>query len=238
VYVSGGLGFHSNDARGTTITVDPNTGDPAQQVDPLVRSTGAEVGVRVALLQGLRSTLSVWMLNLDSELLFVGDAGLTEPSDASRRRGVTLANFYRPIPELSLDLDVSLARARFSGVLAGEDHIPGALENVVAAGATWSTRERGPFGAIRLRHFGSYPLIEDNNVRAPAATLFNADAGWLFRQGFRLKVSLLNVFNARDSDIQYYYASRLPGEPVDGVEDVHFHPVEPRQVRASIVWGL
>jgi len=238
VYVSGGLGFHSNDARGTTITVDPNTGDPAQQVDPLVRSTGAEVGVRVAPLQGLRSTLSVWMLNLDSELLFVGDAGLTEPSDASRRRGVTLANFYRPIPELSLDLDISLARARFSGVSVGEDHIPGALENVVAAGASWSTRERGPFGAIRLRHFGSYPLIEDNSVRATAATLFNADAGWLFRQGFRLQVSLLNVFNARDSDIQYYYASRLPGEPVDGVEDVHFHPVEPRQVRASIVWGL
>jgi hypothetical protein len=168
----------------------------------------------------------------------VGDAGLTEPSDASHRRGITLANFYRPIPELALDLDVSLARARFGGVADGEDHIPGALENVVAAGATWSSPERGPFGAIRLRHFGSYPLIEDNSVRASAATLFNADAGWLFPQGFRVQLSLLNIFNSRDADIQYYYTSRLPGEPAGGVNDIHFHPVEPRQVRASIAWGI
>lgn len=76
------------------------------------------------------------------------------------------------------------------------------------------------------------------SVRATAATLFNADAGWLFGQGLRLQVSLRNVFNARDADIQYYYASRLPGEPADGVDDIHFHPVEPRQVRASIAWGI
>ncbi|HYC31378.1 MAG TPA: hypothetical protein VEB59_03765, partial [Gemmatimonadales bacterium] len=78
-----------------------------------------------------------------------GDAGITEPSAASSRRGVTWANFYRPTPGLSLDLDVSLARARFDGVPAGEDRIPGALENVIAAGVAWSTPERGPFAAVR-----------------------------------------------------------------------------------------
>ncbi len=237
-YLSGGLSFHSNDARGTTITVDPETGEPAEQVDPLVRSRGAEVGLRATPIPGLRSTLALWALGLDSELLFVGDAGITEPSAASRRSGITWANFYRPIPELALDLDVSLARARFSGVAAGEDRIPGALENVVAAGATWSSLREGPFGAFRLRHFGSYPLIEDNSVRATATTLFNADAGWLLRPGIRLQVSVLNVFNARESDIQYYYASRLSGEPAEGVEDVHFHPAEPRQLRVSLGWGL
>jgi outer membrane receptor protein involved in Fe transport len=149
-----------------------------------------------------------------------------------------LANFYRPIPELALDLDVSLARARFRDVAPGENHIPGALENVVAAGATWSTPGRGLFGAMRLRHFGSYPLIEDNSVRATATTLLNVDAGWLFTPGIRLQVSVLNLLNARDSDIQYYYTSRLPGEPAGGTDDIHFHPVEPRQVRASLSWGL
>ena len=238
VYVSAGLGFHSNDARGTTITVDPETGEPAQQVDPLVRSRGAEVGLRVAPVTGLRSTLSVWALSLDSELLFVGDAGITEPAAASRRRGITLANFYRPIPELALDLDVSLARARFHDVSEGEDHIPGALESVVAAGATWSTPGRGFFGAVRVRNFGAYPLIEDNSVRATATTLLNVDAGWLFSPGIRLQVTVLNLLNSRDADIQYYYASRLPGEPAGGIDDVHFHPVEPRQVRASIAWGI
>ena len=238
LYLSGGLSFHSNDARGTTITVDPETGEPADQVDPLVRSRGAEVGVRTTPLEGWRSTLSLWTLGLDSELLFVGDAGITEPSAASRRRGVTWANFYRPIPQLVLDLDVSFARARFDGVPDGEDHIPGALENVVAAGATWSTPGQGVFGAVRLRHFGSYPLIEDNSVRATATTLFNADIGYQLASGLRFQVSLLNLFDTRASDIQYYYASRLEGEPAEGINDVHFHPVEPRQVRAMLSWGL
>ncbi len=238
LYLSGGLSFHSNDARGTTIRVDPETGEPAKRVDPLVRSRGAEVGVRMTLVTGLRSTLSLWALGLDSELLFVGDAGITEPSAASKRMGFTWANFYRPIPELAVDLDISLARARFSSAPSSEDRIPGALENVIAAGATWSSRQQGPFGALRLRHFGSYPLIEDNSVRAKGTTLFNADAGWLFPAGVRLQVSLLNLLNARDFEIQYYYASRLQGEPAEGVNDVHFHPVEPRQVRISLGWGL
>ena len=110
------------------------TGDPARRVDPLVRSRGAEIGVAGQSVPGFRSTLAVWALELDSELLFIGDGGATEPSDRSRRSGVTFANFYRPIPQLSLDADVSLARARFAGVRSAEDHIPGALENVVAAG--------------------------------------------------------------------------------------------------------
>jgi hypothetical protein len=238
IYLSGGLSFHSNDARGTTITVDPETGAPAERVNPLVRSRGAEVGLRTTPLPGWRSTLSLWALGLDSELLFVGDAGITEPSAASRRKGVTWANFYRPIPELALDLDISLARARFAGVPLGEDRIPGALENVLAAGATWSAPSHGPFGAVRLRHFGSYPLIEANSVRARATTLVNAEAGWLLQSGIRLQLSVLNLFNSRDFDIQYYYASRLPGEAVEGVSDVHFHPVEPRQIRVSLEWGV
>jgi hypothetical protein len=237
LYLSGGLGFHSNDARGTTIRIDPVTGDPAQRVDPLVRSRGAEIGLRANPVPGWRSTLALWALNLDSELLFVGDGGTTEPSDRSRRSGATLANFYRPVPQLSLDADISFARARFSGVEPGSDHIPGALENVLAAGATWAPRRTGPFGALRVRHFGSYPLVEDNSVRATATTLVNASFGYLLN-GMRLQASVLNLLDARASDIQYYYASRLAGEAATGTGDVHFHPVEPRQLRISLGWGL
>ena len=237
LYLSGGLGFHSNDARGTTITVDPATGNPVQKVDPLVRSRGAELGVRVSPMPNWRSTLSLWALNLDSELLFTGDGGTTEPSAASRRRGITWANFYRPIPQLSLDADVSFSHARFTGVPAAGNHIPGALERVVAAGVTWAPKASGPFGSIRIRHFGSYPLIEDNSVRATATTMVNAEAGFLF-SGIRVQASVLNLLNTVANDIQYYYTSRLAGEPASGVDDVHFHPVEPRQIRASLGWGL
>ena len=234
VYLSGGFGFHSNDARGTTITVDPATGDAVQRVDPLVRSKGAEFGLRLSPVESFRTTLSVWALNLDSELLFVGDAGATEPTNQSRRSGVTIANFYRPIPSLSFDADVSIARARLSGVPTAESRIPGALENVVAGGVTFSPTHRGLYGALRVRHFGSYPLLEMNEFRANASTLVNADVGVKHVRGLMLQATLLNAFNSKASDIQYFYASRLRGEPAAGVADVHFHRVEPRQIRASL----
>jgi hypothetical protein len=236
LYLSGGLGFHSNDARGTTITVDPTSGDPVQRVEPLVRSRGAEIGLRANPVPGWRSTLALWALNLDSELLFVGDGGTTEPSAKSRRSGVTLANVYRPVPELSLDADLSLARARFAGVEPCGDHIPGALENVVAGGIAWAPQKGGPYGSLRIRHFGSYPLVADNSVRSTATTLLNASVGYPLGR-VHVQASVLNLFNARASDIQYYYASRLPGEAPSGVSDVHFHPVEPRQLRISLGWG-
>ena len=236
LYLSGGFGFHSNDARGTTITVDPSTGDPAQQVDPLVRSRGAEVGMRTSIIPGLRTTASAWMLNLDSELLFVGDAGLTEPSAASRRRGVTFANFYRPIPRVALDADVSFAHARFEDLASGETRIPGALENVLTAGVTLAPGDQGLFSSFRLRRFGSYPLTEDNSLRAHSSSLVNGEIGYQFLSGTAIQLSVLNVFNGTADDIQYAYASRLRGETSDGFDDVHFHPAEPRQVRLSVTY--
>lgn len=236
LYLSGGLGFHSNDARGTTITVDPVSGEPAEPVDPLVRSRGAEIGMRTTPAPGWRSTLSLWALELDSELLFIGDGGATEASAASRREGVTWANFYRPIPGLSVDFDVSLSRARFRGLPNGLNQIPGALERVLAAGVTYGSAAPGPFGALRVRHFGTYPLVEDNSVRARATTLLNADAGYRLGSGLRLQLTVLNLLNSRHSDIQYYYVSRLQGEPASGIGDVHFHPVEPRQLRLMLAW--
>jgi hypothetical protein len=232
VYMSGGFGFHSNDARGTTITADPTNGDRVSSVDPLVRSRGSEFGLRLSPAEGVRSTMSLWVLHLDSELLFTGDAGITEPSAASRRRGVTFANFYRPTSSLAVDADVSFAHAEF----VDRSKIPGALERVIATGVTYAGSKTGVFSSVRVRHFGSYPLTEDNSRRARASTLVNADAGYRLNSVTRIQVSVLNVFNDRADDIQYVYSSRLRGEISDGVDDVHFHPAEPRQVRVSIEW--
>jgi hypothetical protein len=237
LYVSAGLGFHSNDARGTVATIDPATGSPTEPVDPLVRSRGAEVGLRTGGVQGLVSTVALWTIELDSELLFVGDAGTTEPRDGSRRVGVTVANFYRLDEGWSADLDLSLTRARLLHVTAGQDRIPGALENVIAAGLTYEPTGDGPFGSVRLRRFGAYPLIEDNSLRAEANALVNTNIGYRLGDA-RLTVSVLNVLDQKHSDIQYFYTSRLAGEPAGGVDDVHFHPAEPRQVRVALSWGM
>jgi hypothetical protein len=237
LYASAGFGFHSNDARGTTIRVDPVSGQAVAPVSPLVRSRGAELGMRAHPASSWQSTLSFWWLALDSELLFAGDGGTTEPSSRSARHGVTFTSVYRPLSRLAVDADVSLSRARFQGVEPGKDFVPGALERVLAAGVSWSAAKHGAFGAVRIRHFGSYPLIEDNTVRATPSTLLNAEAGYAFRD-VRLQLTVMNILDPRADDIQYYYASRLRGEPATGIGDVHFHPVEPRQLRASMGWEL
>src|SRR5262249_59416601 len=84
LYINAGAGFHSNDARGTTVTRDAD-GNPVERVTPLVRAKGAELGLRTVALPHLQGTLSIWMLRLDSELVFAGDTAITEPSRASER---------------------------------------------------------------------------------------------------------------------------------------------------------
>ena len=47
-------------------------------------------------------------------------------------------------------------------------------------------------------------------------------------------LEVFNLFDRNASDIDYFYASRLKGEPAQGVDDIHFHPVEPRSFRLSL----
>ncbi len=235
LYLNAGLGFHSNDARGTTISVDPNTGDPASEVNPLVLAKGAEVGVRTAIVPSLNSSVSFWALDLSSELLFVGDAGLTEPNRGSDRMGVEFANFYKPISWLTLDADYSASRARFDGDDPAGDYIPGSIEQVLATGFSVDLPE-GFFGGMRMRYFGPRPLIEDNSVRSSSTVLVNSRVGYAYNKNLRFTLDILNLFDSGDHDIDYFYQSRLPNEGADGVEDIHFHPVEPRQFRGTVTW--
>jgi outer membrane receptor protein involved in Fe transport len=230
LYASHGEGFHSNDARGATIRVDPATGEPASRVPLLVRGRGQEIGARFES-DRFNATLALFRLTVGSELVFVGDAGATEPNPPSLREGLELTAFWRPMNWLVLDGSASSTRARLREVPAGERRIPGAVGQVLGGGATAQFGSLS--GTIRVRHFGEAPLIEDDSVRSDATTLVNLGAYYRWRGG-QLALDLFNALGARESDISYLYSSRLPGEPDGGVDDVHFHPVEPRQVRASL----
>ncbi|QIO37245.2 TonB-dependent receptor [Bradyrhizobium sp. 1(2017)] len=234
LYGNAGYGLHSNDIRGATITVDPNDKvTPLDRVPLLVRSRGAEVGVRTRPIEGLSSSVALFVLDFDSELLFVGDAGTTEPSRPSRRVGVEWVNQYRPLPWLSFDLDVAYTKARFTDFDPAGDRIPGAPAWVGSAAITFG-HETGWFGALKARYFGPRPLIEDDSVKSLASLIFNARAGYRFDNGLRVQLDVLNLFNAQTNQIEYYYLSRLPGEPIDGVADRHIHPAEPRAVRLTV----
>ncbi len=233
VYASSGMGFHSNDARGAAIRVDPATGDPAPAVTPLVRARGAEVGVRTVRIPGLQSTVALWYLGLDSELLFVGDAGTTEAGRPSRRLGLEWTNYARLRSWLTVDADLALSRARFRDDDPVGRYIPGALDRVIAAGVTVEPRQL-MFGSIRVRHFGPRPLIEDASVTSRSTTLWNGEVGYRPSARARLVLELFNIFDAAVADIDYYYTSRLPDEPAQGVDDLHTHPALPRGVRLGL----
>jgi hypothetical protein len=236
-YVNGGFGFHSNDARGTTITHDPSTGEAVDPVTPLVRAKGAEVGMRTVAARHLQTSVTLWTLSLASELVFSGDAGTTEAGRPSHRYGIEVANYYTPRPWMILDGDIAWSSAHFTDVDPVGDFIPGSVAKVVSAGVTVDSL-RNFFGSVRLRYFGPRPLIEDNSVQSKATSLVNLEGGYKFSKSVKLLVDVFNLFDAKDSDIDYYYTSRLPGDPPDGINDIHLHPTLPRTARINLVVGF
>ena len=153
---------------------------------------------------------------------------------ASRRYGVEWANFYKNRSLVDPDFDIAYSHARFTEDDPAGNYIPGSVETVIATGATIDL-PNGLFGSLRTRYFGPRPLIEDNSVRSKSTTLVNLEAGYKYKN-LRAQIDVLNLFNSTRHDIDYFYVSRLPGEPIDGVADVHFHPVEPRTVRFHLTY--
>jgi hypothetical protein len=237
LYANGGYGFHSNDARGATIRVDPVDGSPAERVTPLVRTRGAEIGARTVAIPGVQSTVALWHLALDSELVFVGDAGTTSASRPTGRYGVEWSTFAKPLPWLTVDADLAWSRARFTDDDPAGRHVPGAAEKVAALGVTADGGSR-VVTSLRWRYFGSRSLVEDDAVRSRPTSLVNGQLGYRLSTRLSAIVDLFNVLDARVSDVDYFYRSRLPGEPLDGIDDVHTHPALPRTMRVMLAVGF
>lgn len=230
-YANWGQSFHSNDARGSTISIDPITGEPANKVDLLVKSEGAEIGLRFADEQKFNISAALWWLTLDSELLFVGDAGNTEPSDASKRYGLEMSAYYWINDKFSIDLETSFTHSRLD-INDENNYIEGAVPVVASTGLNWHISEQWQ-SSVRVRHIGKRTLADDGDKRSNPLTVVNSAISYK-QTHWKIDLELLNLFNSTDHDIDYYYASRLPGEPAQGVEDNHFHPIEPRTARLTI----
>ncbi|CUT11093.1 NicelCobaltspecific TonBdependent outer membrane receptor [Bradyrhizobium sp.] len=228
-FLAAGYGMHSNDARGATTTEDP--GDPSARLSPsplLVRTRGAEVGVRSRTVPGLDTSVSLFILDQESEILFSGDAGDTSATRASRRYGFEWTNHYRPRSWIDVDADLAMTHARFRGSdsdqaevyasLAGYpeaqagnapgNYIPNAPAMVASAGITLGEKT-GWFGGLRWRYLASSPLTEDNAFRSSATSVFNGRLGYRIDNGWRLQLDVLNVFNTQANQITYAYGSLL-----------------------------
>lgn len=233
VYASIGQGFHSNDARGTTIQLDPLSGSPIQPVDPLVDSLGSEIGMRTFLTDRLNASVALWQLDIDSELLFVGDAGNTEDTGVgSERKGVELTAYYQLNDRLSFDLEYSWADSKFSRKVDGFDAVPGALDDVFSGGVSLRLGDNLD-AALRVRHFGDYAL--DGGEEAEASTLANLRVSYTPNANFSIAADVLNLFGSSDHDVEYFYESQLAAE-LTPVEDHHYHVFEPRSVRLYLTY--
>jgi hypothetical protein len=229
LFVGAGMGYHSNDARSTVITEVPADPSTPQGASPLlVRSRGAEVGVRTKIIPGLDSSVSLFTLHQDSELFFDGDTGETMPGLPSQRIGIEFTNDYRPASWIHVDADLALTRARFIGYDAAQaalyqslagypqaqignapgNYIYNAPWMVASAGITLG-EQTGWFGDLRWRYISSRPLTEDGLFQSPPLSLFNGQIGYRFDNGWRIQLDGLNLLNARSDQATYAYGSLL-----------------------------
>ncbi len=230
LYADAGRGFHSNDARGATATISPKTGLPTDRVDLLSPSTGAELGFRWNA-GGFSTTATAFWLHLDSELVYVGDAGETESTSASERFGGELLFTWRPIDRIDIDLSAAATHARLTDA-PGADRIPNAIEYVFTGGISALVTDE-LIATLTFRLLGPAPLTEDGLIKSDTA--FTSNFLLRYQLGrFTFTGQVLNLLNNADNDIQYHYASRLPGEADEGIDDFHVHPMEPRTWRLGV----
>lgn len=247
-------GYHSNDARGVTRSGE-NPNDP--RVTPLTRATSAEVGLSTAITPSWLTSLDVFLLKLKSELVFDGDAGVTSPSGATTRTGVEWSSTYRFNQWISADLNAAFTRGSFDRDAPPDNlgcgdaamshpcalpigitgrYIPNSPNNVIDAGLT-ARSPRGWYAALRARHFGESPLVEDDSARSPAYTTLDAQLGFQTGQHLSVWLDVFNIADVRWNDIEYYYVSRLQNQPY-ATADYVVHPGVPRTFRAQIRYIL
>jgi outer membrane receptor protein involved in Fe transport len=232
LYISAGRGFHSNDGRAGL--VDNGDGTSSFKRPPLlVRSTGEEIGLRTSIVPHLTMAATLFRIDFASELTYDADAGQTEAGRPSRRTGVEITGQYRPFRWLELNANLAFSHARYRDSDPAGNHIEDAASFIGSAGIL--VDNLGPwFGAVAFRDLGAHPLVEDNSVRSKGYREINANIGYKLRPGLSLRVDVYNLTNARDDAADYYYTTRLPGEPAAGVDGIQLHPLEPRSLRFTL----
>jgi outer membrane receptor protein involved in Fe transport len=232
IYVSAGRGFHSDDVRGVFGTV-PIEGVPgtAGKTPLLAPTTGVEVGVRSNILPKLAMQLAVFQQDFNSELRYDADQGQDAASAPSRRQGVELSGQYRPLRWIELNTDLAVSKARYRGDLTGfglaGPYIANAPNFIGSFGVLIDNP--GPwFGGLQWRKLGAYPINDgDKYPQDPGYSEINLDAGYKINTHLKIQLSVYNLFNTRADSSAYYYTSRIPGEPPDGVTGIQVHPLEP-----------
>jgi outer membrane receptor protein involved in Fe transport len=209
VYGNWGEGFHSNDARGVV-----NPDDPVAGMAP---GTGYEAGARFEL-GAVKLTSTYWWLNLDSELIFVGDSNSVEPRGGSRREGYELTAFWQPADWLGIDAVYTGSRARYVDNPDGS-RIEGSLEHAGQLGFS-AVKDRWE-ASLRVRYMGEYALVPDNSQRAESQTSIGVRGAYTVGKA-TWYAEILNMLGEDSKDIVYWYEAYVDGLDPPGLtsEDI------------------
>jgi hypothetical protein len=224
LYVKSGFGFHSNDSRSV---VSGAAGES------LPRALGYEAGSTFKLTPHLLMNVSLWGLDLENELVFVGDEGVVEISGASRRLGADAALRWEITPQLFADADLNFSHGRFLDLPEGENFIPLAPRLTSTGGLSW----RGQHGfqtAVRYRAIDTRPANEANTVQAQGYFIVDMVANYTFKH-FVFGFTIENLLNSEWNEAQFDTESRLRNE-TQPVSELHYTPGTPVFVKGNVMW--
>ena len=227
---------NSNHANGASTATASRWRRPISSCRPAAQKSR----VRTLVVPNLQSSISVWMIDSDSELVYAPEAGFTQPERPGRRYGVEWNNFYRARTWLTLDADAAWSHARYRVDPLGEGReIPDAIQGVVSAGV--SVNDLGPVsGSLRGRHLGRRPLVSDGSVFSHASFVLNGLMNVRLGGRFDVGVDIFNILDRKYEDIAYYFPTRIrdprPGGTLESEaqDDFITHPGEPRSVRVRL----
>lgn len=215
IYVQAGQGFHSNDTR---VVVQQR----GREILPPAR--GADLGTQLKLGQFAYLQAALWYLWLGQEFVYVGDAGIVEPSGQTERKGVDLSLRLELSPGWFLDVDANYSHARALGQPSGKNRIPLAPVFTSIGGVTYRSKS-GFGGSLRYRYFGDRPANEDNSTVAKGYFVSDLLLHYT-KKRFELGVNIQNITNVKWKETQFETESRLRQETTP-VSEIHFTPGTP-----------
>ncbi|MCK8479513.1 TonB-dependent receptor [Psychroserpens algicola] len=222
LFLKSGIGFHSNDAR----VVVNNLGE-----DILPRAYGLDIGNIWKPTKNMVVHTALWYLFLEQEFVYVGDAGIVEPSGKTERYGLDLGLRYQFNDWLYFDNDITLTKARSLESPDGEDYIPLAPDLTLSGGLSVNDIN-GFSGGIRYRYIDDRPANEDNSIVAEGYFITDFNANYTFNN-ITLGVIVENIFDVEWNETQFATESRLQNE-MQSVEEIHFTPGTPFFIKGSI----
>ncbi len=244
IYFSAGRGFHSNDVRGVFGTAPEEGVQLAGGTTPLLAATtGYEVGLRSDLIARLRVQLAVFQQDFRSELTYNADTGQDEAGAPSRRQGVEASGQYHPFRWLELNADLAFSKPRYHtddlaayGLVA--PYIADAPDFIYSAGVLVDDLGRWS-GSLVWRRLGTHHLLDGEAYPIDGGySEWNLNMGYALSNHLSVEVGIFNLFDSHAEAADFYYTSRLPGEPAAGVADFQVHPLEPRSARFSLTVKL